>query len=563
MEVALYARVSKEEQAEEGASIDQQIAEMQALCERNGWNVFGVFVDCENYRATQNPKKGKIVNPSGERADRPALLELLEMLKAGGVDAVACWRDDRLVRHPRVAVALEDALDVGDAQRNGRPKIGLYDATGGMIDRFTLSIKATVWREENKRRAERSQMGKVATLQQGRWPGIYDRLWYDAIKEDGKRGRRITLADEAEVQTVKDIFTWYDQGVGTFEIRRRLLADDRLPKRNPERRRYDWANAVINRILRSEDYLGEATWCFADGSQYTIEIPHIIEPEQFERVQNRLERNKKLSTRNAKWVYLLQGILKCGECGSTMSTSSVNYRYSTEPDGSRKRHTKPTPYHRYRCAFAGHFPEEAHPSPACFSGVALDWEVWRYVVDNGIKRPDNIRKQVLARQEELQRQGENVDGDIAHARQRLVEVDQERAFYQRQAARGKITEQEFDVRMEETKDVQLYWQGELDRLKELRDDAVKVQSGLEYVTELLISLQAELPEIDIAPDELKKFPEEEQIGILRMRQKIIRALVEKAVVWSDRQVKLFGVIDGSEGAQFELGGRSPRWEPAA
>ena len=209
------------------------------------------------------------------------------------------------------------------------------------------------------------------------------------------------------------------------------------------------------------------------------------------------------------------------------------------------------------------FQRKSHPSPSSFSGLALDWEVWRYIVDNGIKRPDNIKMQVLARQEELQRQGENVDGDIAHARQRLVEVDQERAFYQRQAARGKITEQEFDVRMEETEDVQLYWQSELDRLKELRDDAVNVQSGLEYVTELLISLQAQLPEIDIPPDELKTLPEEKQIDILRMRQKIIRALVQEAVVWSDRQVRLFGVIDGSEGAQFELGSRWPRWVQVA
>jgi hypothetical protein len=48
-----------------------------------------------------------------------------------------------------------------------------------------------------------------------------------------------------------------------------------------------------------------------------------------------------------------------------------------------------------------------------------------------------------------------------------------------------------------------------------------------------------------------------------MRQKIVRALVQEVVVWSDRQVKLFGVIDGSEGAQFELGGRWLRWVLAA
>ena len=42
--------------------------------------------------------------------------------------------------------------------------------------------------EENKRRAERSNMGKVATLKQGRWPGSFDRLGYTTIREPGKRG---------------------------------------------------------------------------------------------------------------------------------------------------------------------------------------------------------------------------------------------------------------------------------------------------------------------------------------------------------------------------------------
>jgi hypothetical protein len=123
------------------------------------------------------------------------------VLKIGGADAVACWRDDCLVGHPGVAAALEDALDIGDAQRNGRPKIGLSDATGGMIDRFTSSIKAAVWREQNRRRVERARMGKVATLQQGRWPGIYDRLGYDVVKEAGKRGQKIVL-NEDKAETV-------------------------------------------------------------------------------------------------------------------------------------------------------------------------------------------------------------------------------------------------------------------------------------------------------------------------------------------------------------------------
>ena len=75
MNVAQYARVSSEEQAKgEHVSIGQQIADMQALCDRNACNVVQVFIGSENYRAAQSPKKGKVVNPSGERADRPAFL---------------------------------------------------------------------------------------------------------------------------------------------------------------------------------------------------------------------------------------------------------------------------------------------------------------------------------------------------------------------------------------------------------------------------------------------------------------------------------------------------------
>ena len=131
MNIVLYARVSdpKIQDADDKVSIDQQLADMRELCARNDWQIVAEFVDREYYKATQSPRKGKVVNPSGERADRPQFLAMLKVVKAGEADAVLCWRDDRLVRHPRVAVALEDALDIGDVQRNGRPKIEVKDAT--------------------------------------------------------------------------------------------------------------------------------------------------------------------------------------------------------------------------------------------------------------------------------------------------------------------------------------------------------------------------------------------------------------------------------------------------
>jgi hypothetical protein len=57
--------------------------------------------------------------------------------------------------------------------------------------------------------------------------------------------------------------------------------------------------------------------------------------------------------------------------------------------------------------------------------------------------------------------------------------------------------------MEETEEARKHWREELDRLTELRDNEAKVQSGLQYATQFLTALQAELPGIDQTLDELK------------------------------------------------------------
>ena len=68
----------------------------------------------------------------------------------------------------------------------------------------------------------------------------------------------------------------------------------------------------------------------------------------------------------------------------------------------------------------------------------------------------------------------------------------------------------------------------------------------------MTTLQAKLPEIDQTPDELKALSEEKRDEILEMRRDIIRALVDKVEVFASGKVKIYGLLDGSEAAQFEL-----------
>lgn len=391
--VVTYTRVSSEGQADDDkVSIPEQQYDIETLVTRNGWTVVGAFSDTEKYVKTKSPNKGKRVQPSGEYDDRPGFTAMLDLVKRGGVDAIVCWRDDRLMRHTRVYSTVEDALDEADKVRQNRSPVEVYDATGNKLDRFVLGIKAQIGKEENKRRAERIKLGKIGTLKRGLWPGPYHRFGYATEKAD--RGKRIMLGPQSEVQTVKDIFNWYDSGVNIAQIRKHLIAENREQRVQPnggKMRR--WGPHAILNILRSEDYTGKATWEFGDGTPtISIDIPQIISPEQFRRVQKRMKENRRVSKRKTKGVFLLQNIAVCGGCGAKLSAAAKSqyyYKYQNGKQIKRYEHQDNQGY-RYFCATAAKYSDEPHTHPYTFIGEELDSQFWAYVANRVVTHPELI-----------------------------------------------------------------------------------------------------------------------------------------------------------------------------
>lgn len=549
----IYARVSSEKQAADGkVSIKEQLADAHALCDREGWQIVGTFIDKEKYRKTRPPLVGKMVEPSGKYDDRPSFMQMLEIIETGQVDNVIYWDSYRFGRHERVLGTFTNSLDIGNAQRNDRGEIRVWEASKGVIiTRMVLGIMTQVGREENEARARRIKMGHIGTLQQGRWPNRYARLGYATKKEEGKRGVEIVLAADEEVQTVRDIYNMADKGLSYIQIRKRLIAAGASQKSERDnRRKYQWADSVLGNILHSPDYMGQATYRFTDGSEYSIEIPYIIEPDQWHRVQAQIEKNKIFSERNAKDVYLLKGILHCGDCGRKVTVRKMRYRYKKLADGTVKRYKRPGAHHAYTCELAKRFDIE-HTKPFTWWGGKLDRAVWKYLVDHAIENPDEVIDQIYARQADLQAQGDNLDSEINQKRQRLAQLDREELNYARQQARGKITENTFDVLMAEVEQARKDIQSDLDELIQLRDDAAKVEAGIDYTKTFLNQVAQKLPEIDQTPDELKALPKEHREKILRARQEIIRALCDKVIVYANGKIEILGAITGGKVEQLD------------
>lgn len=501
-----------------------------------------------------------MVQPSGKYDDRPGLVAMLARLEQGDIDTVLFWDLDRMGRHLRVLGTVANSLDIAARNRGSyKPEVEILETSksSSPVNRVYLVIMIGLAQEENEKRARRIREGKIATLEQGLWPGTYNRLGYAYDETHKGRGKKIILGQASEVETVKKIFGWYDSGVGAREIRSRLLAGEHAQRgwTHSAGKRHEWTDTVIRQILRADDYTGQATWYFNDGTPpMSIPIPQIITPEQFSRVQKRLDKGRRDSRRNTNGVYLLQSLLYCGDCGGKcMARKPPQYFYNRLDDGSISRgEYKTEQRHRYRCHNAVRHPDEGHARPFEWQGEDLDAAVWRYIADNVIEHPELVLRQVQSRQAELKAQGEDLDGDIARLRRRLAELEQERLNTTRQLNRGKIEESHYDVLIAEIEGEENEAKDELSRLLELRDDAQKVKAGMEYAERFLINLQARLPEIDQTPEELKFMPESRRLAILAERQKIIGSLCSRVMIYADGRVDIDGMIDAGT-VQFVIG----------
>lgn len=83
MRVAIYIRVSTEEQVKEGYSISAQKHKLKAFCIAQDWEVAGIY-----------PDEGI----SAKDMNRPNLQRMLKDIEEGLIDCVLVWRLDRLTR---------------------------------------------------------------------------------------------------------------------------------------------------------------------------------------------------------------------------------------------------------------------------------------------------------------------------------------------------------------------------------------------------------------------------------------------------------------------------------
>jgi site-specific DNA recombinase len=225
MRVVLYIRVSTDEQAKFGYSLEDQLDRLEAYAREQGWEIVARITD-DGY--------------SGTDPTRPGLLEVLRLAQAGKIDAALATRRDRFYRSRLLRLATDQDLEDYGVQ------LLALDDTGHMVADSMLDSFA-----EHERTITRDRLmdGKRRKARKGQIPGggyaPYGFSW--SFNDHGKQAG---LVPNDDMETVLTIFEMVARGDSLHKIAHALSA---IPTPRGGRR---WHPNTISRIVRNEVYKG-------------------------------------------------------------------------------------------------------------------------------------------------------------------------------------------------------------------------------------------------------------------------------------------------------------------
>lgn len=297
MRVALYVRVSTEEQSREGYSIDAQRDRLTAYAISQDWDIVDYYVD-EGY--------------SAKNTERPDMQRLISDVKQKKIDVVLVHKLDRFTRSVKDLYTLLE--DFSHYQCGFRSAQEQFDTTTPM-GRAMMGMLGIFAQWEREIIAERVFVGMEQKTLSGKRNGSNPPMGYDLI--DGN------IVPNSEADFVRELFSLYQDGRGLPSVLKAIQ-----PRRMNIR--------TLHYILQNPVYCGKARWNYRSQGKRTkkeivTESTHepLISEEEFDRVQQ-LFVDRHRSGKRATSDFAFSGILSCGRCGHPMvgaSRMQKNHRY--------------------------------------------------------------------------------------------------------------------------------------------------------------------------------------------------------------------------------------------
>ena len=286
MRVALYIRVSSDEQAKHGVSLNEQRHALLEYANQKKYNVVGIYAD-EGASASKKPQR------------RHEFQRMLRDCENGMIDLIVFLKLDRWFRSVKDYYLTQAKLEEYGVRWECVQED--YD-TSTRTGRLNLNIRLSIAEDEAANGSDRTKFALDGNVRNGKVnTGTQP---YGYIVSEDKR----SIKDPATEHEIEEMFRFYFTCLSAYETFYHM--ESLYP--------HGFSYTTIARRLKNPKYTGE----YRGNPNYR---PAYITKEQHEFIVKQFAQNtRKPADRR---TYLFNGLLRCPECGRILVSCTLNKKH--------------------------------------------------------------------------------------------------------------------------------------------------------------------------------------------------------------------------------------------
>lgn len=390
LRVALYIRVSTEEQALHGDSIEAQKQALIEYAQKNQYKIIDYYID-DGFTATS--------------LKRPSLQRLLKDVQEDKIDLIIFTKIDRWSRGVRNYYKIQDVLD--NHKVNWKTIFENYD-TSTAAGQLHINIMLSVAENEAAVTSERIKVvfkNKIKNKEviTGKVPKGY--------KIENKK----LVIDKETVNIVESIFSHFEihqSKRSTMNFIRDELGVNLS---------YKTISNILSNSLYKGEYRGIVNYC-----------PAIIDKKRFDKIQTVLKRN--ISTNTSNRIYLFSSLLVCSHCNHNLG-------------GFNTKHNEKF-FFNYRCNY--NFYRKLCDNNRCISEKKIEKKIieqfkiqlHEYIVDYEVKKKNKPKK---SNKTEIENKIKKLNDLYINDFITLEEYKEKHEFYKSKIIEDECPQDEFNI----------------------------------------------------------------------------------------------------------------------
>ena len=288
----IYTRVSTQEQAKEGQSIDAQIKISNTYAKENKISIVDVYKD-----------EGK----SGSNTNRAGLQDMLAKVSNDTtIDCVLVMDTDRLARNTLDHLSIKALLKKHDVQLISISQPMIDDSPEG---RFIDTVLAGANALQSQITGRKTSKVMEEKARAGWWPGMAPIGYKNTINPtpSSNLDKKIVTPHPQTGPIVTQMFK--DYATGTFSTDSLVKKSNALGLTNNQGRKI--ITSTMNRILNSHMYYGVIPW---KDKLYPGKHKPLISKTIWDICQQIMDVHNQHANRTRKHSYLLRGFVYCANC---------------------------------------------------------------------------------------------------------------------------------------------------------------------------------------------------------------------------------------------------------